>query len=48
MACENFLGYSNDFLDQIPNVWSIEEIVYKLNFIKSENINLWAGERLRW
>ena len=31
------LGFDTDFLDTIPKVWSMKEIINKLNFIKSKN-----------
>lgn len=40
MTCGNFLSYNNDFLGPTPNSYSIEEIIFKLNFMKSENISL--------
>lgn len=40
MTCGNFLRYNNDFFGSTPNACSIEEIIFKLNFMKSENISL--------
>lgn len=34
----NDLQFGTDFLDTVPKVWSLKEIINKLNFIKSKNI----------
>ena len=34
----NDLRFGTDFLDTVPKVWFMKEIINKLNFIKSKNI----------
>ena len=33
------LGYGDDFLDTTPKVWSVKEIIDKLDFIKIKNFS---------
>ena len=37
------LGYGDDFLDITPKIWSVKEIIDKLDFIKMKNLGFPGG-----